>query len=233
MDKPLILDPTVLRAVRRYRRRRLLVSVVARLFLLVPAVVCAVMWPPFTSQDLVHQCALPVAAFLGGVASFGLSSDRVTWALDHTPLASTTTRLASHALALHELPAETDPVEAVRLLDVLAFTAVRITGPEDTIPRLAAGDLALLAAVGAEAAYEDIIASRSWILGTIRYAQHVVADTADDDEIRDPDPRGPADYARDAAAVLDYTARSVLALVSLATTPPPRKGRWHRRRPGR
>lgn len=211
MDKPLILDPRVLRAVRSYRRRRLLVSVVARLLLLVPAVVCAIMWPPFTSKDLLHQCALPAAAFLGGVVSLGLSSDRVTWALDHAPLAPTTTRLASHALALHKLPADADLIEAVRLLNVLAFTAVRMNrGSEDTIPRLAADHLALLAAVGAEAVYADIVAGNGF--GAIR------------DGARDP-----AEYAKDLAAVLDYTSRSVFALVALATAPPPRSGRWRRR----
>ncbi|WP_152991676.1 hypothetical protein [Frankia sp. R43] len=146
--------------------------------------------------------------------------------MDHAPLAPTTTRLASHALELRELPADAEPLEAVRLLDVLAFTAVRITGPEDSIPRLAAEHLALLAAVGAEAAYEDIIAGRRPILDTIRDAQHVVAGIADD-EVRES--RDPAEYAKDIAAVLDYTSRSVFALVALATTPPPRRCRWHRR----
>jgi hypothetical protein len=219
VDDPLILDPRVLRAVRRYRRRRLLLSVVARVLALLPALAYAIAWPPFTSQDLVHQCALPAAALFGGAACLGLSTDRAVWALDRAPLAPATARLASHAVALHDLPADADVMEAIRLLAVLAFTAGRIArGPEDTIPRLAADELATIAAVGAESAYLGVVDAVSQVLDTLRHAQHVVAGTAAD-EVRDV--LDPVESSKRAVAVLNSASRSALALVALATTPPP------------
>ncbi len=229
MHDALTIDPRVQRAARRYRRRRMLIPIVAQLLLMLPAVACLIVWPPFASPGDVHGLAAGGLAVLGGVAGLGFHSSRVAWGLDRAPLAPASARVASHALALRRTLHDPDlagiarHTEAVRLLYLLADAAgclARDLG--DTIPGLAAADLATTAATDADTARADLLTGVRRILDTIASVQQVILGPLSNHEIPDPPLSGPdprESFERTAAG-LDRAARGALDLVTLALTPP-------------
>lgn len=229
MHDALTIDPRVKRAARRYRRRRMLIPIVAQLLLMLPAVACLIVWPPFASPGDVHGLAAGGLAVLGGVAGLGCYSSRVTWALDRAPLAPASARVAHHALALRRTLHDPDLAgiarytEAVRLLYLLADAADRLARDlGDTIPGLAAADLATTVARDADTTRADLLTGVRRILDTIASVQQVILGPLSNHEIPDPPLSGPdpRESSERTAAGLDRAARGALDLVTLALTPP-------------
>jgi hypothetical protein len=215
----LSIDTRVARAANRYRRRRVLVPVVGQVVLMLPALACAIVWPPFPGHGLVRSVLVPGLAVLGGAAGLLFYSERAAWALDRAPLAAANTRLAYYALALHRAmrnPELTDRIEAVRMLYLLGDAAGKAAGDlGDTIPGIVAEDLATTAAKDAQRIGDDIDADLLGVLLRIEALQAAVRDPAGHpfpDDLRGPRP-GEDD---DLASRLDHACRSAISLATLA-----------------
>ncbi|WP_347177106.1 hypothetical protein [Parafrankia sp. EAN1pec] len=227
MQYALTIDVRVLRTARRYQRRRRLIPIVAQLLLMLPAVACAIVWPPFAPPGDVRGLATGGLAVLGGIAGLGFHSSRIAWALDQAPLAPASARVASHALALHRTLHDPDlagierHTEAVGLLYLLAHAARRLARDlGDTIPGLAAADLATTAARDADTTRAELLDGVRRLLDTIASVQRVIRDPVADHQSPSPPPPepGPRESVDRTADGLDHAGRSALDLVTLALT---------------
>ncbi|WP_347177144.1 hypothetical protein [Parafrankia sp. EAN1pec] len=231
-------DARVQRAARRYQRHRRLIPIVAQLLLTLPAVACAIVWPPFAPPGDVRGLATGGLAVLGGIAGLGFYSSRIAWALDRAPLAPASARVASHALALHRTLHDPDltgiarHTEAVRLLYLLSHAAHRLArNLGDTIPGLAATDLATTAARDADTTRADLLDGVRRLLDAIASVQQMIRGPFGDHKVPSPPLPGPdprESFERTAAG-LDRAGRSALDLVTLAlTTPAPNRPPYRR-----
>ncbi|WP_018638679.1 hypothetical protein [Parafrankia elaeagni] len=234
LENVLTIDGRVLRAARRYQRRRLLIPIVAQLLLMLPAVACAIVWPPFiTPPGDIRGFATGGLAILGGIAGLGFYSSRVTWTLDRAPLAPASARVASHALALHRALHDPDltgiagHTEAVRLLYLLAHAARRLARDlgDNTIPGLAAADLATTAARDADTTRADLLHGVRSLLDNIASLQQAILNPAGDHKVPGPPPGAdPRESFERVAAGLDRAGRNALDLVTLSLiTPAPNR----------
>ncbi|MCM3883163.1 hypothetical protein [Frankia sp. R82] len=230
MQTTLTLDARVLRAARRYRRRRLLLPIAVQLLLMLPAVACTIMWPPFTNPPGLRTLAASGLTLFGGLAGIGCYSSRATWALDRAPLAPASARVASHALTLHRLLHDPDlsdldrHTETVRCLYLLAHAADHLAQDlgDNTIPGFAAVDLATSTATDANTTGTDLVARIRRMLDTIASAQQTIRDPLHAHEISSP--TRPESDRQDSsarlAAELDRAGRTALDLAALALMTP-------------
>ncbi len=168
---------------RPYRRRRRICHVAAHLALSIAALTVGLstLTCPLTTRACAAGCMVAL-----GCISLLLSSRPGTRILDRIPLAPPISQLAHHALALHALVRPFDRggpalLEDCRpLLDLIAYTARR-THPHatDTIPRIAAEDIADLAHLPAGSAQPTPTARRgddlSGIASTVLALTHLAA----------------------------------------------------------
>ncbi|TCJ34713.1 hypothetical protein E0504_32350 [Parafrankia sp. BMG5.11] len=230
LENMLTIDARVQRAARRYQHRRLLIPIVAQLLLMLPAIACAIVWPPFTPPVDLRGFATGGLAILGAIAGLGFYSSRAAWVLDRAPLAPASARVASHALTLHRTLHDPDltgiarHTEAVRLLYLLAHAARRLARDlgDNTIPGLAAPDLATTAARDADTTRADLLHGIRSLLDNIASLQQAILDPTGDHKVPDPPLTGsdPRKSFERTAAGLDRAGRNALDLIALALTTP-------------
>ncbi|WP_241883091.1 hypothetical protein [Frankia sp. KB5] len=224
MQDELSIDARVVRAARRYRRRRAAIPIAAQLALLVPGLTLTVMWPPFTHHSAVRTLGASGLTALGGAVGLVLYSERITWVLDRAPLAPARVRVAYYALALRRtirdsaLTGITRDLETIRVLYLIADAARRMAGSHgDTIPGWAANDLSTTALDDADHAHRHVLDGLGHILATIETARDVVLCVPTGDRPARPDPRESFILS---AATLDRACRSALDLATLALIVP-------------